>query len=314
MIYGRKVRAAILILVMAFAWTHAAQLDAAEPDAAQVDAAQVDAAEPDAAGQGAVEQQNDNGRQNDSGQNGDDRQRGEGTRNIYIGDLITIEVVSQTISRRELEEKFSEFEIVDIKKTDKGFLITVRSFVPGEKVVNLGDKEIVITINSALADIQRDDVFEGDTSPEGAGFAMDWRYLFFALLAVFLATGVLLLRKYLAKRRASRLSPYSRFIGRCRLLQFSDRFYYAKLTMYFKEYIESVYNIGIKGKTTGEIMDSINRLPGLQQVLPGIENWLRESDYYKFSGVAASNEKKRILIDELVEVVNRIERENKDND
>ena len=113
---------------------------------------------------------------------------------------------------------------------------------------------------------------------------------------------------------ASRLSPYSRFIGRCRLLQFSDRFYYAKLTMYFKEYIESVYNIGIKGKTSGEIMDSINRLPGLQQVLPGIENWLRESDYYKFSGVAASNEKKRILIDELVEVVNRIERENKDND
>ena len=180
--------------------------------------------------------------------------------------------------------------------------------------MNLGDKEIVITINSALADIQRDDVFDGDTSPEGAGFAVDWKYLFFALLAVFLVTGVLLLRKYMAKRRASQLSPYDRFIGHCRLLQFSDRFYYAKLTMYFKEYIESVFNISIKGKTTGEIMDSINRLQGLQHVLPGIENWLRESDYYKFSGVSASNEKKKMLIEELVEIVDRIERENKDND
>ena len=49
MINGRKVRAAILILVMAFAWTHAVQFNAAEPDAALLNAAEPDAVQPDAA-------------------------------------------------------------------------------------------------------------------------------------------------------------------------------------------------------------------------------------------------------------------------
>lgn len=245
-------------------------------------------------------------------QTSDSRQESAWERSIYIGDLITIEVVSDTFSREELEEKFSEFEVVDIKSTTKGYLVTIRSFVPGEKTVTIGNKEIVIKINSTLEDFQREDVFEGDTSPEDAGFAMNWRILFFMLIAVFTASGGVLLRQFLLKRRTARLSPYKRFIERCRVVPLNDRYFFVKLTMYFKEYIESVYNISIKGKTTNEIMDGVSLVAGLQKISPLIRNWLNESDYYKFSGVAVSREKKRLLLDGLVEIVDRIESKNEE--
>jgi len=68
-------------------------------------------------------------------------------RNIYVGDLIELKVITHAFSEEEMRERFSEFEIVALESKTDGYLLTLRTFETGEKTVQLGDKEIVIHVN-----------------------------------------------------------------------------------------------------------------------------------------------------------------------
>ncbi|MDP4182608.1 MAG: hypothetical protein Q8942_16160 [Bacillota bacterium] len=228
-------------------------------------------------------------------------------RSIYIGDLIKLKITSQNITMDELKDKFKGFEIVDIKEDTDGFLITLRTFEPGEKVVQIGNKEIKIDVKSTLKEMKRDGIYEGNLMPETAGKSVKWIYVFFILVGVFLITGGINLWWFLKRKKNTPLSPFENFINQTKNLSAADSDYLVKLTSSFKKYIESSYSCTIRGKTSSEIIDEIITMPDLQAVLPDIQNWLFESDRFKFSGITVSTEKKQELSGLLLELVRKID-------
>ncbi|WP_010246550.1 hypothetical protein [Acetivibrio cellulolyticus] len=228
-------------------------------------------------------------------------------RSIYVGDLIQLKIESQNLTLDEITDKFKDFEIVNVSDITNGYLLTLRSFETGEKTVQIGDKEIKIVIKSTLSEIERKEVYEGNLNPQGTGFYLQWKYILFALIGIFLLTGGLNIWLFLKKRKDSSLKPHQRFINSISDLSIDQDDYLVKLTVCFKEYIEATYSFHIKGKTSTEIINEISRMPGLNEKIPEIKSWLQESDYYKFSGTAVPMAKKLELMGNLQELVGRIE-------
>jgi hypothetical protein len=224
-----------------------------------------------------------------------------------VGDLIKLKVTAQNLSEDQLIEKFSDFEIVDIRNDNNGYIVTLRSFETGEKTLQLGNKEIIVTVKSTLDEIEREGIFEGGSNIEKAGFFVDWRYPFYVLLAVFLISGAILLWRLLLKKRISSMAPYRYFVSRVKKIPMGDDKLFVKLTQAFKRYIESSYSLRIRGKTSTEIINEISFVHDLQDKLPQIQIWLEESDYYKFSGVAASEVEKQRLSRDVLELTEKIE-------
>ena len=232
----------------------------------------------------------------------------ESERNIYIGDLIELKITSQTITEDELREKFKEFDIVDIKNDGENYIITIRSFEPGEKLVKIGNKEIVIDIKSTLDEIENESIFEGSFEPkEGNKFNIT-RYAAFVFPSVFLASGIVLLVIFIKKKKAASLTSYQLFIKNVKGVSLNDTMYLVKLTESFKKYIEDVYSYSIRGKTSSEIIGEIKNIKEVNPILKNLEEWLYECDIFKFSGKTPSHEDKKRLLESLIDIVGKIEK------
>lgn len=234
------------------------------------------------------------------------------TRNVYIGDILTLQVSSERLSIEELREKFQAFEIVEIKDGDDGYLISVRTFETGAHKILLGDKDIVINIQSALEDIQREDIFEGDTGVTKPGFLFHWRVLFYVVTGVFFLSGGFVLIKTFLNRKIKAPTHLQVFLRRSGSLLAEDEDYFVALTLYFKEYLESLYPFRMIGKTSAEIMNELKEITILAGALPEIQAWLKECDRLKFTGVKPSPETKRAHYNELVEIVKKIDLQNEE--
>jgi RNA recognition motif-containing protein len=228
-------------------------------------------------------------------------------RNIYVGDLIELRVSIKNTDEDELRDKFKDFEIVDIKDDAGIYLITLRSFETGEKTVELGDKEIVIDVKSTLDDIKSEDIIEGDLSPEDAGFSIDWKYVLIGVLLIFLVTGGVSIWKYIKSRKVSSLSPYQMFVQRSKEILPDDSDGFGKLTVAFKQYLETICSCPLRGKTSCEIIGEIGNIQRLQAFVPPIQSWLEESDRLKYTGISVPGEKKKQLFDELIRLAGNIE-------
>jgi hypothetical protein len=228
-------------------------------------------------------------------------------RNIFIGDVIELKVTSQNITIDELKNKFKEFEIIDIKEDKDSFVLTLRSFDPGEKTVQIGNKEIKINVKSALKEMKRDGIYEGETMPLEAEKPIEWKYVFFVLLGIFLVTGGVNLWWFISRRKKSPKGHYEQFVNKAKGLSPDDGEFLVKLTQSFKEYLESTYSCTIRGKTSSELIEKIRSIPDLLPVLPAVQNWLIESDRFKYMGITASAEKKQELSDLLLDLVGKID-------
>lgn len=228
-------------------------------------------------------------------------------RSIYVGDLIEIRITSQQFSEEELREKFNDFEIVTLEKILDGYLLTLRTFETGEKTILLGDKEIIIAVKSTLDEIEQTGVFEGDLTPEDPGFSPDWRVVAGITALLLLSSGGILLTKYLQKRKAASLTPWQRFLKGLDAISLEDKDAFVHMTFCLKEYLESTFLFRIRGKTTSEIMKELYCIPELQVKLPGIQTWLEESDYLKFSGAIVPGTKRQELLTTLKNLVEKME-------
>lgn len=226
-------------------------------------------------------------------------------RNIYVGDLIKLKINTSAYSLEELQEKFDGFEIVALDQTPDGALITLRTFETGEKTVVLGDKQIVIRVQSTLDDFQRDDVFEGDPNAQSPGFLPDWRIPAGVSVLVFLFSGGFLVTKFIQKRKPE--PPLERFFRAVGSVSLDSRDAPVQLTLCLKLYLEARFSVRIRGKTSGEIMKELSALPDLQEQLPEIRPWLEKCDELKFSGKEATLEEKQALCAALKALVERLE-------
>lgn len=232
---------------------------------------------------------------------------GAEARNLYVGDLIELKITTREFTEEVLREKFNDFEIIELEEKSDGWLLTLRTFEIGEKVIVLGDKEIIISVKSTLDEMDRTTPFEGDLSPQKAGFSVGWWVVAAIIALLFLFSGTLPLIRYLRKRKTALLTPWQKLIRNVDNIPFSDKDAFVQLTFCLKEYLEETYSIQIRGKTTSEIIKELSCVPALRVNLPDIQAWLTASDHVKFSGSAVSDDKKQELYIELKELVGRIE-------
>ena len=209
----------------------------------------------------------------------------------------------------KIRDRFKDFEITELKKIPEAPDYN-EEFDVGEKTVNLGDSEIIITVKSTLEEIDRNELFDGSLSTESEGFMLNLNYLFYAAVIAFFTSGGLLVVHYIKKKRDLKLTPYERFNKRLCQISPEERDLLVKLTMYFKEYLEQKFSLCIRGKTSTEITGEISTVGELRPLTGRIRNWLNESDYFKFSGYAAIKDKKQELLSVLREIVSEIERTN----
>lgn len=227
-------------------------------------------------------------------------------RNIYVGDILTLEIMAEGLSTEELKEKFSAFEIMELKEEAGRYLITLRTFEPGEYKVTLRNKEITITVASTLDDIQREEPFEGGTQVIESEPSFPWRILFTVSTSIFLLSGGVLLFRTLVKKRAKALPPYELFLRSSSALAIENDNYFVDLTFLFKQYIESLYQCRLIGKTSDEMISQMKEIQALHALLPDMEAWLKECDRLKFTCVKVSPEIKQEHYGKLLELVNQI--------
>lgn len=228
-------------------------------------------------------------------------------RSIFVGDLINIKISAQSFSENELREKFKDFEIVNIKQDSEDYFVSLRSFDPLEKTIILGSKELKITIKSTLNEIKRDAIFDGNLNPQEPSFTMNWQVVFFILLFLFVVTGGIFLWNLKNKRKNLQLSPFKCFNKQIGKIAFDDELYFVKLTLALKEYLESRYSCCIKEKTSNETIEELKYIPELKESIFTIKCWLEENDYYKFTGVTTGMDKKKELLERLIDIVTKID-------
>ena len=229
------------------------------------------------------------------------------TRNIYIGDIITLEIMSRDFSAAEIMAEFQDFEIIEIKEENGGYLVSLRTFEIGEHKILLGGNEIIINVQSTFEDITGVGIFDGDTRVEKPGFPFHWRILFYISTGIFILSGGFILFKTINKKKIIARTPHQLFLHRSALLSAEDENYFVDLTYYFKEYLQTVYRFRIIGKTSGEIITELKETHGLETMIPDIQEWLTECDRLKFTGVHVQNEEKQELYIKLLRLVEKID-------
>ena len=228
-------------------------------------------------------------------------------RNIYIGDLINIEITTQGITEKDIRDKFTDFEIVNLKEEEDGYLITVRSFEPGETTIQIGNEKLKITVKSTLDDIDREGVFEGDLNPKMTGFYMQWQYLLYVAILVFLVTGGITLFRLIRRKKMIVLTPYQHFLKQTNHVKLTENSCLVQMNLYLKEYIETSYSCSIKGKTSDEIIKELSVIPKLQASLQSLYTWFEKCDYFKFTKAVASMEFNQAILTDLKELVTNME-------
>lgn len=228
-------------------------------------------------------------------------------RSIYVGDLIKIEIETNLYSEDDIRDKFKDFEIVDIKDTDKGYLLTLRSFETGKKTIQIDNNEIEIEIKSTLEEIDRDKIYEGDEGTRSYGFSFNYSYIFYLLIGIFLITGCISLWQYIKRRKTGPASAFIVFKKAIDEISLEERDCFVTMTLNLKNYLQTKYSCSIRGKTCKEIIAEISSITVLEPFIPDIKSWLQMCDYYKFTGVAVTTEQKQELLIRLVEIVEKIE-------
>ena len=228
------------------------------------------------------------------------------TRNIYIGDIITLSI-SGDFSAEALRGLFWPFEIVEITDAADGPLVSIRTFEIGEHIIRIGNKDIVITVESTLNDIQRDAVFEGGAGVLEPGFLFHWRVVFYIAACVFFLSCAIACFNILKKKKTKEPTPLQTFLQRSGALAATDESYFVNLTLYFKEYLERLYQFRIIGKTSTEIINELRNALIPADILPEIQEWLIECDRLKFTGVNVTPETMREHYNKLLKIAGKLE-------
>lgn len=223
-------------------------------------------------------------------------------RNIYIGDLITIEIKTKEFSEEELIKAFEAVEVVDIEESKGGYSVTIRSSQPGEKRIIIGDREVIVSVGSTLDDINREDIFDGDLTPRSGEKAINWLPIYLVILVLFIISGIILLIRKLRRHKTKIATPYEKFVSTLESMSMTTDSCLVEMTVILKHYLEAVFECKIIGKTSDEIMSEIERIPETKSFRQTIGNWLSICDTYKFSGCQVDEEQKEKLRLDLIQI------------
>ncbi|MFW5982190.1 MAG: hypothetical protein ACOCQO_03170 [Halanaerobiaceae bacterium] len=229
------------------------------------------------------------------------------SRDIYPGDLITINISSSSYSLEELEESFDDFEIIESIEKEQGYQLTLRTFEPGEYKVILADKEIELVVKSTLEEIDRDGIFQTNLEPIHSNYSPIWNYFFYLIIGLIVILSFLLIKNLIKNLKKKNESPYQRAIRKLTEININEDSFFVKLSLVLKEYLENTFLIQVRGKSTVEIMTKLSEISVIGVKNTEIREWLNQADYYKFTSNSASDEIKKRQQQELKNILTGLE-------
>lgn len=169
-------------------------------------------------------------------------------RNIFVGDLIVIEITAADYTYAELENIFREFEIVHYRELERGYELTLRTFEPGEYNIRLGDKELQIVVSSILEEMDNGGIFHGDAEPLDSYYSKIYIYVILVFLPIFILLTAYSSWLFIKGRRRGKKTPFQVFHRKLEAIETGTADFFVELTFIFKEYLEKSFDCLIRGK------------------------------------------------------------------
>lgn len=225
-------------------------------------------------------------------------------RNLYIGDLVAIEIGSDTVSDTEIHEAFTGFDVVDVIRSEGMISVTLRTLTTGSFETTLEGQEIVIQVNSTLVDIPRDDIFESQPQVSSRSLSLIMIAIFLVSVLVCVVSSTVLLIKGVKKRNKKTKSAYDVFMENLSSMDLSRHTSVGEMTKALKIYLSYETGLQLIGLTTDELMNTY-KTP-TSELEDRLFDWLRLADVIKYTGENRNNHLKKIQRD-LMGIVNDIE-------
>lgn len=227
-------------------------------------------------------------------------------RNLYIGDMIRLNIDGTEYTKEELQTLFKGFELVDVSVEQQMTVVTLRCLEIGTKTVLIGNQEIEITVASALADVQRDAIYDFEPILKQPAFTVPWLFVEVFLIGIFILSGILYAINFLKMKKNKILTPYACCVKSLREMSLSEHSFLALMTGEVKYYIQREFSTQVIGKTTDEFKQVVSEIMLDETIKRELYMWLNESDFYKFSGTDITIDKKENMRKTLMELVERI--------
>lgn len=197
-------------------------------------------------------------------------------RDIFIGDRINLLISGS--SEDKIREAFHSFEIEKITEEEDGIKVVLRAYKPGEQVVEIGDRSLVLNIRSSLQGEEKD--IYPDLSDNSGRLLSRGPFPWLFVSGVLLGIGALisLLWGFIGRRKKDmkQLNPRERF--------------YTGLGSLGKDYI---YDISYLTREYADHLMGSNLLSGRYEreaeVPREFIHFLREMDSLKFARKSQGN-------------------------
>ena len=224
---------------------------------------------------------------------------------IYIGDLIKLKISTDSLTEKDLREKFKDFEIEEVKKdkTSENYTIAIRSFEPGEKNIKIGNKNIIIKVKSRLAEIEKKDIYlkneKGEIKIKESKKPFPVTNTVYGLGIVISLIILALIIKFISKKvkMKKQKKPYETLIEELNKLKMET--FFVEATYFYKKYIYEKYGERIYGKTSNEILQQIPKKVNFEK----LKEWLEFSDKCKFTKYQITENDQKKYKEKLIEIV-----------
>lgn len=229
-------------------------------------------------------------------------------KDIYIGDIIRLNITGNNILKKDIQEKFKDFDIINISEAENGYNISIRSFSPGISEIEIGNNILEIEVKSILDKYDQKSIFEENSSGSPSilkptyPFPATYTAIFLSSI-IFILITVLITKFFKMRKSKIKISPYNRFLNSINNIEKGEEFF--EISKYLKNYLNERFSMKTDGKSETNLI-SINPLSEIDDY----KNWANEMEHIKFTGKTINEDKKKKLKHQIMEIVDLLESKN----
>lgn len=227
-------------------------------------------------------------------------------RDLYIGDLVTIEVDTLNVNEADIKRAFVDFEIHQIEVLESGYLVTVSTLEVGEHQVELGGNTILFKVSSTLEPYENGDIYEGDLTMPDRRLEKLMPILMLISGSLLLVSLLVLSIRYMKKRPKKPASALELFKSMANSIDIHDKNSLGVLTKALKIYCSSLYSKPLIGYSSEDFIVALEEQMTTRPV--DIVDWLNTCDRYKYQNMTVVSDQIISLRNKLLNIVETLDK------
>ncbi len=228
-------------------------------------------------------------------------------RDIYIGDIISLEIEKNKITTEIIKEAFTDFEVIHVKETDAYYQVDVRTFETGKYVIWLNNTQITITVESLLNETTQNAIYDGQTIVIEPNVTIPWGIILVVLIVCWILLFAYIIYTIDQPKPKEKIDAFDQAKRWIEDLDLNEQDYFVKLSHILKGYLRQKFHLKIHGYTTKEIEKYMSSKLENDIDISLVINWLNQCDYYKFSNQKVDWQSKQDMKNQLVDIITTLE-------